>query len=126
VKSVIERLLPHRQWVQWTGHAGLAALAYLLAFYIHGEDSMARAQWTLVLGTLPLLLRIRLATFAGFHLFGGLWRYVSMRDMWIAECGMDDRAASRDVEQERTKVGGYEGTASIRNTECGGWRERTG
>jgi FlaA1/EpsC-like NDP-sugar epimerase len=67
--------------VQWTGHAVLVAVAYLLAFYIDGEFFVARAQWTLFLGTLPLLLPIRLATFAWFHLFEGLWRYVSMRDI---------------------------------------------
>ena len=86
MKSVIERLLPHRRSVQWTGHAVLVAVAYLLAFYIDGEFFVARAQWTLFLGTLPPLLPIRLATFAWFHLFEGLRN--GECGMRIAEWGM--------------------------------------
>ena len=80
-KSIIERLLPYRAAAMWATHAALAALAYLLAFYIDGEFSVGGPQWSLLVGTLPLLLLVRLGAFAWFHLFEGLWRYVSMRDM---------------------------------------------
>jgi hypothetical protein len=94
VTSIIERLLLYRAPALWATHAALAALAYLLAFYIDGEFFVARAQWTLVLGTLPLLLLVRLGTFVWFHLFEGLWRYVSMRDM---RCGFELGPNGREV-----------------------------
>lgn len=115
MKPIVERLLPCRRLVLWATHAALAALAYLLAFYIDGEFFIGPSQWTLFLGTLPLLLPIRLATFAWFHLFEGLWRYVSMRDMRNAEWTIEPRAESREVGKERTNVRAYEGTARMRN-----------
>ena len=81
MKSIIERLLPYRAPVVWTIHAVQVTLAYLLAFYIEGDFLIGPSQWSLFVGTLPLLLLVRLGTFARFHLFEGLWRYVSMRDM---------------------------------------------
>jgi len=48
-----------------------------------------RAQWTLFLGTLPLLLPIRLATFAWFHLFEGLRNESNAEfGMRNGECGI--------------------------------------
>ena len=85
MKSSIERLLPYRAPVVWTIHAVQVTLTYLLAFYVDGEFTVGGPQWSLVVGTLPLLLLVRLGTFAWFHLFEGLWRYVSMHDMRIAE-----------------------------------------
>jgi FlaA1/EpsC-like NDP-sugar epimerase len=39
------------------------------------------SEWERFLRTLPLLLLARMAVFAWFHLYEGLWRYVSMRDI---------------------------------------------
>ena len=81
MRSVIDRLLPYRRPVLWTVHAVLVTLAYLLAFFVDGDFSVARLQWGLIFGTLPFVLLIRFSIFAWFHLFEGLWRYVSMRDI---------------------------------------------
>ena len=79
MNPMLDRLLPYRAPVAWTIHAVLVAATYLLAFYIDGEFFIGPSQWNLFLGTLPLLLLVRLGTFAGFHLFEGLRN---------GECGM--------------------------------------
>lgn len=62
-------------------HAALIALAYLLAFLLRFEFKLSATQWNLFVQTLSFLLVVRMAVFAWFHLYGGLWRYVSMRDI---------------------------------------------
>ena len=91
MKSIIQRLVPYRAPALWAAHAVQVALAYLLAFYIDGEFFIGPSQWSLFLGTLPLLLLMRLGTFAGFHLFEGLWRYVSMRNLCCRSVLCPDR-----------------------------------
>ena len=41
----------------------------------------ARAEWSMWARTLPFVLLVRLLVFQWFHLYVGLWRYVSMRDI---------------------------------------------
>ncbi len=62
-------------------HLALIVLAYLLAFLLRFDFRPSATQWNLFLQTLPFLLFVRMAVFAWFHLYGGLWRYVSMRDI---------------------------------------------
>ena len=88
MKAVIDRLLPYWPAALWVSNAALVAVAYLLALFIDAELEMPVKYWQLFLATLPVLLLVRLGTFVWFHLFEGLWRYVSMRDMRNADCGM--------------------------------------
>lgn len=81
MNSLIEGLLAYRRPIVWASHTFLVTMAYLLAFYVDGEFFLTNSQWNLFIGTLPLLLLIRLGAFAWFHLLEGLWRYVSMRDI---------------------------------------------
>ncbi len=62
-------------------HVALVSLAYLLAFLLRFDFSLPAARWNLFLLTLPLLLVVRMAVFGWFHLYEGLWRYVSMWDI---------------------------------------------
>ena len=78
---ILELFAPYRRPILWAIHAVLVGVAYLLAFFVEGEFFLLRSQWSLFFTTLPLLLLIRLATFAWYHLLEGLWRYVSMRDI---------------------------------------------
>jgi FlaA1/EpsC-like NDP-sugar epimerase/ActR/RegA family two-component response regulator len=81
IADLLERILPNRRWVIAGIHVALVTLAYLLAFLVRFEFHLAREQWELFLHNLPILLAARLAAFAWFHLYEGLWRYVSMRDI---------------------------------------------
>lgn len=106
MEPIIERLLPYRAPVVWTIHAVLAAVAYLLAFYIDNEFFIGPSEWNLFLGTVPLLLLVRPGTFAWFHLVEGLWRYVSMRDMCCSfVLGPNGREVPAVIYLRRTRDG---------------------
>jgi FlaA1/EpsC-like NDP-sugar epimerase len=77
----LERFLPHRRPVIVGVHLALVTVAYLLAFLLRFEFRLPASEWERLLRTLPFLLLARIAVFAWFHLYEGLWRYVSMRDI---------------------------------------------
>ncbi|MGB9880668.1 MAG: polysaccharide biosynthesis protein, partial [Anaerolineae bacterium] len=77
----IERLVPYRRPVTVAIHAALVVIAYLLAFLLRFDFRLPPEQWALFLQTLPMLLLLRMAAFAWFHLYQGMWRYVSMTDI---------------------------------------------
>lgn len=79
--EVVKRSIRYRSGVIIGMHIALVSLAYFMAFLLRFEFRMPAEQWNLFLRTLPLLLIIRMAVFAGFHLYKGLWRYVSMPDI---------------------------------------------
>jgi len=79
--GLIERLLPYRRSVIVFAHATLVTCAYLLAFFLRFDFRLPSYEWDVFLKSLPLLVLARLGIFASFHLFEGLWRYVSMRDI---------------------------------------------
>jgi len=88
------RLLSLRKWISIGAHACLVALAYWIAYALRFEFPLEQEDLIQLFLTLPLILTVRLVVFACFHLYEGLWRYVSMRDMrnaesfGNAECGM--------------------------------------
>ncbi len=63
-------------------HLGLIIIAYIFSFYLRFEFTIPEEYFSLILKTLPLLLIIKLGVFYYFGLFSGLWRYVSMDDLW--------------------------------------------
>jgi FlaA1/EpsC-like NDP-sugar epimerase len=77
----LEHFVPSRRPVNVAVHVALVAAAYLLAFLLRFDFPLPAEQWNRFLQTLPLLLLARLAVFAWFHLYEGVWRYVSMRDI---------------------------------------------
>jgi len=70
-----------RRLVLVSGHAILAAAAYLLAFLVRFDFAIPSHHWDWFLYTLPILLLIRLAVFAHFHLYDNLWSYVGLKDV---------------------------------------------
>ena len=73
--------LPYRRAAVVVAHLAMAAAAYLLAFILRFGLPLPSGYWGIWLETLPLVLLVRGATFAWFHLYEGLWRYVGMRDV---------------------------------------------
>ena len=63
-------------------HAALISIAYFMSYILRFEFSIPGEFFTVFLRTLPLLLCVKLIVFYYFGLFVGLWRYVSMDDLW--------------------------------------------
>ena len=60
----------------------IIALAYLLAFYLRFDFNPPHQYFEIISRTLPLVLLIKILVFRYFDLFSGMWRYVSMEDLW--------------------------------------------
>ena len=80
---VLDRILRWRRPVIVLAHALLVALAYWLAFVLRFEFRLLPDEWSKWSQTLPFVLVVRLLVFQWFHLYVGLWRYVSMRDIVV-------------------------------------------
>lgn len=78
---MLERLVPYRRPAIVAVHVALVTVAYVLAFLLRFEFRLPASEWDRFLKTLPLLLLARIVAFACFHLYEGMWRYVSMRDI---------------------------------------------
>ncbi len=81
--SALERFLRWRRPVIVLAHAALVTLAYWLAFVLRFEPRLPPDAWSTLVRTLPIVLVVRLVVFQAFHLYVGLWRYVSMRDIVV-------------------------------------------
>jgi FlaA1/EpsC-like NDP-sugar epimerase len=62
------------------GHAGLVVVSYALAYILRFDLSIPDDDLERFWKTLPLLLAIRLAVYAKYELYEGMWRFVSVRD----------------------------------------------
>ena len=58
------------------------AAAYILAFFLRFEFALPHQYYDLIFKTLPILILIKGVTFYYFGLFSGLWKYVSIEDIW--------------------------------------------
>ena len=64
-------------------HLGLIIVSYLGSFYLRFEFTFPKEYFVSVIPkTLPLLILIKLLFFYFFGLYSGLWRYVSIGDLW--------------------------------------------
>ena len=79
----LERILRLRRPMIVLAHAVLVALAYWLAFALRFEFRLLPDELSMWSRTLPFVLVVRLLVFQWFHLYVGLWRYVSMRDIVV-------------------------------------------
>lgn len=79
IKDHIER---YRKFLIIVAHVFLICAAYITAFYFRFEFNLPGEYILLILRTLPVLIIIKVLVFAYFRLFSGLWRYVSMDDLW--------------------------------------------
>jgi FlaA1/EpsC-like NDP-sugar epimerase len=81
IRDMLDHFASYRRPAVVAIHVLLVTAAYLLAFMLRFDFYPAASEWQHFLQTLPLLLLIRAPVFAWFHLYKGLWRYVSMRDI---------------------------------------------
>lgn len=83
MEIILERLVPYPRSVIAGIHVALVTAAYFGAFLIRHDFQMPAGEWDRFLETLPLLLLVKVVVFAWFHLYDGLWWYVSMRDILV-------------------------------------------
>ncbi len=73
--------VPYRPLLLVLLHAILVIASYALAFLLRFDFSIPGRYLDTFLVTFPVILGIRLLVFEMFHLYAGLWQYVSLRDL---------------------------------------------
>lgn len=74
-------LLFVRRPVVFALHLILIPLGYLGAFVLRFELPVPESYWAIFLRTVPILIAVRLISFAAFGLYRGWWRHVGMKDL---------------------------------------------
>jgi len=74
--------LKYRRLTIVATHFGLIIGGYIFAFYLRLDFKIDREYWQIIIKTIPLLIFIKLVLFWYYGLFSGLWRYVSVGDIW--------------------------------------------
>jgi FlaA1/EpsC-like NDP-sugar epimerase len=77
----LEVLVRHRRPLVVALHLLLIPSGYLVAFLLRFDFSLPEAHRAAFYTTVPLLLSVRMASFAVFGLFQGWWRHAGMRDL---------------------------------------------
>ncbi|MBI4339602.1 MAG: polysaccharide biosynthesis protein [Chloroflexi bacterium] len=78
----IPLLLRYRRPVVVVVQLLLVVAVYVAAFLVRYDFQPSQIPTETVLKSLPLLLAARIAAMGLFHLYQGLWRYVSVKDLW--------------------------------------------
>ena len=61
--------------------AVLVVLSYVCAYLLRYDGRLPDGEWQLIIHMLPYLVAMKLACFALFGLYRGMWRYTSMEDL---------------------------------------------
>jgi FlaA1/EpsC-like NDP-sugar epimerase len=81
VNSTLKQIIRYRRPFVVTAHAVLFVVSFVAAFALRFDFSLPGDESTRLLVTLPWLIALRLGAFWIFHLYEGLWRYVSVKDV---------------------------------------------
>ena len=71
----------YRRAIVMLVHLVLVLAVYVSSFLLRYDFELDQLPFTLLIQSLPLLVLVRMGTLAAFHLFQGLWRYASVRDI---------------------------------------------
>jgi len=72
----------YRRILSTITHLLIIIFSYVFSFFLRFEFTLPNQYIAIILKTLPLLLIIKIVVFYYFGLFSGIWRYVSMDDLW--------------------------------------------
>jgi len=79
---VLDIFLMHkRRILEVLVDVALICLAYAASFMIRFDGDIPTEHLRVLAESLPLILSLKLAVFASFGLYGGVWRYADMRDL---------------------------------------------
>lgn len=81
-KTVQDTFLRYRRFFVFLFYAGLVWFSFWLSFILRFEFHPAPEYWVVFHSRLLLLVPVKLAVFRFFGLYSGIWRYVSITDMW--------------------------------------------
>jgi FlaA1/EpsC-like NDP-sugar epimerase len=82
MSPIIEIILKYRRPLIVLFQLGLMILSYYFVFLLRFDFTFPVAYAPIFFKTLPVLIAIKLTVFYFFGLYQGLWRYVSMNDLW--------------------------------------------
>ena len=82
IEKIKIMLLKYRRILIILFHLFLIVLSYLLSFLLRFDFVIPGKHFAGFLKTLPLLVLVKLVVFYYFRIYSGLWRYVSMDDLW--------------------------------------------
>jgi len=77
----LNQVLRYRRLLVLVAHVVLFSLAYWTAFILRFEFAIPSRYVEIFILTLPLVIVLRMVTFAGFGLFQGWWRHAGMHDL---------------------------------------------
>lgn len=77
-----EIIIKYRRVLVILAHLGIIFLSYLLSFYLRFEFNIPRSYLDIFKSTVLIILFIKIIIFYYFGLLHGMWRYVSMSDLW--------------------------------------------
>ncbi|MBU1863731.1 MAG: hypothetical protein KKH94_08730, partial [Candidatus Omnitrophica bacterium] len=63
-------------------HIAIVIVSYIFAFYIRFDFMLSQQEAQIILRTILVLILVKGCIFYFFNLFSGMWKYVSMEDMW--------------------------------------------
>jgi FlaA1/EpsC-like NDP-sugar epimerase len=81
VSATFKQVVRYRRPLVVAAHAVLFVVSYIAAFALRFDFSLPADETSRLLMTLPWLIALRLGAFWVFHLYEGLWRYVSVREV---------------------------------------------
>jgi FlaA1/EpsC-like NDP-sugar epimerase len=79
---VLDQTVRYRRLLAIAAHMALFAVSYGMAFGLRFDFSLPDQQLKLLAFTLPVIVALRAGTFFVFRLYEGMWRYVSVRDVF--------------------------------------------
>ena len=75
-------LLKYRRILIVMVHVALVTAAFIMAFYFRFDFGIPGRYLPVIWKLLPVLVPVKMIIFHHFGLYSGLWRYVSMDDVW--------------------------------------------
>lgn len=78
---MVDIIMKYRRIVVVCMHIFFVVVANLIALLLRFEWTIPSAYYSMILGTLPVIILVRMGVFYMFDLHSGLWRYVSVRDL---------------------------------------------
>ncbi len=82
LESLVETLVPVRTALVFVSTLFTVVLSFLLAFYIRHEFTFATEEATFIPKILLVVVVVKMVVFHFFRLYEGMWRYVSISDLW--------------------------------------------
>jgi len=82
LESLVESLVGVRTALVFISTFFTVAISFLLAFYLRHDFSFATPEAQYIPQVLLIVLAVKLLAFYLFRLYEGMWRYVSISDLW--------------------------------------------